>query len=67
MNGRVSVAVKESTAWWSAQSKDLFALTEEGEMGMMQAMVTTVEGQTVLHHLREVNRKRTHTHRIEFF
>lgn len=36
--------IPESTAWWSAQSKDLFALTEEGELGMMQTMVTTVDG-----------------------
>ena len=32
--------IPESSAWWNAQAKDLFALTEEGELGMMQAMVT---------------------------
>ena len=28
----------ESSAWWKNQQKDLFAMTEEGENGMMQAM-----------------------------
>ena len=32
--------IPESTAWWSKQRKDLFALTDEAELGMMQAMVT---------------------------
>ena len=30
----------ESSSWWQHQQKDLFALTEESELGMMQAMVT---------------------------
>ena len=39
-----TVIHQESTSWWQHQAKDLSALTEESEMGMMQAMVTTVEG-----------------------
>ena len=29
-----------SSAWWKEQAKDLFALTEEHELGMMSCMVT---------------------------
>gem|GEM_PF-6250332 len=32
--------IPESTAWWARQAKDLGALTDDSENGMMQAMVT---------------------------
>ena len=56
--------IPESTAWWSAQSKDLFALTEEGEQGMMQAMVTTIDGRTVLRNLSEKKAANTSPYKL---
>ena len=35
--------IHRSTAWWADKAKGLFALTEEGELGMMNSMVTTVD------------------------
>ena len=32
--------IPESSAWWKEQAKDLLALTEEHELGMMSCMVT---------------------------
>ena len=32
--------IPETTAWWQKQSKDLFALSDDAELGLMQAMVT---------------------------
>jgi hypothetical protein len=64
------VAIKESTAWWSAQSKDLFALTEEGEMGMMQAMVTITHNDHVPEMLASIRRgpfaEPTESERVEY-
>ena len=37
----------KSSAWWKVQSKDLFAITEQGEMGMMQSMVTITHNDRV--------------------
>lgn len=36
----VPTSIPESTSWWAHQQKDLFALTEASELGMMEAMVT---------------------------
>ena len=36
----VPTNIPESSSWWQHQHKDLVALTEESELGMMQAMVT---------------------------
>ena len=36
----VPTSIPESSSWWQHQAKDLFALTEESELGMMQSMVT---------------------------
>ena len=38
--------IPESSAWWREQSKDLFAVTEEHELGLMSSMVTTAEGES---------------------
>ena len=35
--------IHRSTAWWADKAKGLFAITEEGELGMMNSMVTTVD------------------------
>lgn len=32
--------IPETTAWWHRQSKDLFALSDDAELGRMQSMVT---------------------------
>ena len=32
--------IHRSTAWWADKAKGLFAITEEGELGMMNSMVT---------------------------
>ena len=32
--------IPESTAWWKKQQKDLFAITDEAECGLMQNMIT---------------------------
>ena len=32
--------IPETTAWWHRQSKDLFALSDDAELGLMQTMVT---------------------------
>ena len=36
----VPTSIPESTSWWAHQQKDLFALSEASELGMMEAMVT---------------------------
>jgi len=33
-------SIPESTAWWQKQQKDLFAISDDAELGLMQAMVT---------------------------
>ena len=33
-------SIPESTAWWRRQSKDLMAMTDDAENGLMQAMLT---------------------------
>ena len=38
--------IPESSAWWKEQSKDLFAITEEHELGLMSSMVTIVAGES---------------------
>ena len=43
----VPANIPESSVWWKVQSKDLFAITEEGEMGMMQSMVTITHNDRV--------------------
>ena len=48
--------IPESSAWWKMQAKDLFALTEEGEMGMMQSMVTITHNDYVPELLASVRR-----------
>ena len=40
----VPSTIPESSSWWNHQQKDLFALTEESELGMMQAMVLRFSG-----------------------
>ena len=32
--------IPESTEWWKRQQRDLFAITDEAEQGLMSAMVT---------------------------
>ena len=34
-------SLPESTEWWRKQSRELAALTDEAELGLMSAMVTT--------------------------
>ena len=36
----VPTSIPESSSWWAHQAKDLFALTEQSEMGMMEMMIT---------------------------
>ena len=33
-------SIPESTEWWKRQQKELFAITDDAECGIMQAMVT---------------------------
>ena len=33
-------SIPESTAWWRNQQKELFALSDDGEAGLMQTMLT---------------------------
>ena len=33
-------SIPESTEWWKKQQKDLFAISDDAELGLMQAMVT---------------------------
>ena len=33
-------SIPETTSWWRRQSKDLLAMSEDAEMGLMQAMLT---------------------------
>ena len=40
----IPTSIPESSSWWKHQQKDLFALTEESELGMMQAMVPRLSG-----------------------
>jgi len=35
-----TTSVPESTDWWKRQQKDLFAISDDAELGLMQAMVT---------------------------
>jgi len=62
--------IPESTAWWRAQAKDLFALTEESEMGMMQAMVTITHNDSVPELLSVIRRgpfaEPTEAERVEY-
>ena len=32
--------IPESTAWWKRQQKDLYAITDDAELGLMQEMIT---------------------------
>ena len=60
----------QSSAWWKVQSKDLFAITEEGEMGMMQSMVTITHNDRVPELLAVIRRgpfsEPTETEQIEY-
>ena len=48
--------IPESSAWWKEQAKDLFALTEEHELGMMSAMVTITHNDLVPEMLANIRR-----------
>ena len=48
--------IPESSAWWKEQSKDLFALTEEHELGMMSSMVTITHNDLVPEMLGNIRR-----------
>ena len=60
----------KSSAWWKVQSKDLFAITEEGEMGMMQCMVTITHNDRVPELLATIRRgpfaEPTETEQVEY-
>ena len=60
----------KSSAWWKVQSKDLFAITEEGEMGMMQSMVTITHNDRVPELLAAIRRgpfaEPTETEQVEY-
>ena len=62
--------IPESSAWWRNQSKDLFAITEEGEMGMMQCMVTITHNDRVPELLATIRRgpfaEPTETEQVEY-
>ena len=45
-----------SSAWWKEQAKDLFALTEEHELGMMSSMVTITHNDHVPEMLANIRR-----------
>ena len=36
----IPASIPESTAWWRQQQKDLAALADEGELGLMSSMIT---------------------------
>ena len=48
--------IPESSAWWKEQGKDLFALTEEHELGMMSCMVTITHNDLVPETLANIRR-----------
>ena len=60
----------ESSAWWKEQAKDLFALTEEHELGMMSSMVTITHNDLVPEMLANIRRgpfsPPTETEQIEY-
>ena len=62
--------IPESSAWWKEQAKDLFALTEEHELGMMSSMVTITHNDLVLEMLANIRRGPfslpTETEQIEY-
>ena len=66
----VPVNIPESSAWWQHQAKDLFAITEEGEMGMMQCMVTITHNDRVPELLATIRRgpfaEPTETEQVEY-
>ena len=59
-----------SSAWWKEQQKDLFALTEEHELGMMSSMVTITHNDLVPEMLANIRRGPfavpTETEQIEY-
>ena len=46
----------ETTAWWRKQQKQLSAITEDGEHGLMQAMITITHNSRVAEMLASVRR-----------
>ena len=62
--------IPESSAWWKEQAKDLFALTEEHELGMMSSMVTITHNDLVPEMLANIRRgpfsPPTETEQIEY-
>ena len=48
--------IPEGSAWWKEQAKDLFALTEEHELGMMSCMVTITHNDLVPETLANIRR-----------
>ena len=48
--------IPESSAWWKEQAKDLFALTEEHELGMMSCMLTQTHNDHVPEMLANIRR-----------
>ena len=49
-------SIPESSAWWKAQQKELFALTDEAELGLMSAMVTITHNDGVSEMLANIRR-----------
>ena len=62
--------IPESSAWWERQAKDLSAITDDSENGMMQAMVTVTHNDSCPEMLAAVRRgpfaKPTEDEMIEF-
>ena len=36
----VPTSIPESSSWWAHQAKDLFSLTDQSELGMMETLIT---------------------------
>ena len=49
--------IHRSTAWWADKAKGLFAITEEGELGMMNSMVTITHNDSSPELLAVIRRK----------
>jgi hypothetical protein len=48
--------IPESTAWWHRQQKDVFALSDATELGLMQAMITITHNDSAPEMLAAVRR-----------
>ena len=62
--------IPESSEWWHRQQRDLFAVTDDAELGMMQTMITVTANDSSPEMLASIRRgpfaKPTDTEQIEY-